>query len=354
MAYVKANLGRIVFMWKGDFESKKQYYLYDIVRVGSLGLFFCTKAHISTDETKPSDNKGNKYWDIAVDFNQDITIANSEMLGGLRANSYLTIENFNDIFNQSIENINTKISKIDDSLDTKADKNLVNIELDKKANITTLSNYYTKSQADNLLSKKGDKLVLDQKADKSALNSYYTKTQTDNLLNKKADKTALDDYYTKTQINAVLKAKADKGTSYTIDKANELLNAKADKSELNNKADKSEITNINNQITEINTKISQTSIKNLVWGTEKFTDLKPATYTLRLTKNFVNVFYITSNGYTMGLGETGERGGTYVNNNEAAKFISYNPGTRQIVFKTPTSVNIKLRYSFTIHGLIAK
>ena len=40
MSLQEVNLGRIIFMWKSDWEENKQYYLCDIVRVEKWGCFF--------------------------------------------------------------------------------------------------------------------------------------------------------------------------------------------------------------------------------------------------------------------------------------------------------------------------
>lgn len=63
----------------------------------------------------------------------------------------------------------------------------------------------------------------------SALSNYYTKTQTDDLLDDKANTSAV---YTKTETDALLNAKADASAVYTKTQTDDLLNAKADTSAL--------------------------------------------------------------------------------------------------------------------------
>lgn len=63
-----------------------------------------------------------------------------------------------------------------------------------------LNNYYTKNEADALLS---------AKVDNEDLDAYYTKTEADALLSAKVDNEDLDAYYTKTDADALLSAKVD-------------------------------------------------------------------------------------------------------------------------------------------------
>ena len=124
-----------------------------------------------------------------------LEVERSPMLGGIESAS-----DIHDLTEQ-IEVIVTQVIATDYYTKSEVD-NL----LDDKADITDLpdmSNYYDKSSVDTLLN---------GKANVSDLNNYYNKTQVDNLLDNKADISDLpdmSDYYDKSDVNALLAEKAD-------------------------------------------------------------------------------------------------------------------------------------------------
>lgn len=112
-------------------------------------------------------------------------------------------------------------------------KTEINTELAKKADKTDT---YTKSEVDNLIpdvSGLATKQELTQglagKVDNATLDNYYTKTQADNLLNNKANST---DVYTKTEADNLLSAKANANSVYSKSEVDTLLQGKANTSDL--------------------------------------------------------------------------------------------------------------------------
>ena len=86
---------------------------------------------------------------------------------------------------------------------------------------TSLTGIYTKTEVDNLLSAKADKL------------DTYTKTEVNTLLNAKAnanDVYSKSETYTKTEVDTALQGKADASNVYTKSETDTLLNAKANQS----------------------------------------------------------------------------------------------------------------------------
>ncbi|KAA6375859.1 MAG: hypothetical protein EZS28_028612, partial [Streblomastix strix] len=129
----------------------------------------------------------------------DVLIKHDEILfGNIRYNSIGLVE--------QVENINNQINNINN------------------APAVDLSEYYTKSEVDGLIS--------DAAIGEIDLSNYYSKTETDTLLDAKADKTDIIDAYTKTEDDALLLLKADQSTTYTKTETDTLLDAKADKTEL--------------------------------------------------------------------------------------------------------------------------
>jgi cytoskeletal protein RodZ len=75
------------------------------------------------------------------------------------------------------------------AIDQKADTTYVNTQLATKANSSSLSNYYLKTETDNKLNLKADSSTTYTKSDTdNLLTNYYNKTQNDTQLNLKADK----------------------------------------------------------------------------------------------------------------------------------------------------------------------
>lgn len=144
-----------------------------------------------------------------------LEVEKSPMLGGIDSTSDIhdLTEQIEVIVTQVIATDYYTKSEVDDLLEDKADvsdlpdmsdyydKTEVDNALSLKANISDLpdmSNYYNKTQVDNKLDQKADITDLPDMSD------YYTKTAVDNLLSNKADISDLPDmsnYYTKTQID---------------------------------------------------------------------------------------------------------------------------------------------------------
>ena len=179
MAIQNVNLGRIVFMWKGEWEANKTYYLYDIVRVDKLGIFFATQPHIATNENKPSLNS--EVWDLAFDFSADVS--------QIDLSGYVTLEKLqNEVLNKvntlttSNNNLSSQVESVKSSLANKADKSTTVTKTELNSAKTELSNDYTSKLAN--------------KADKS---TTYTKTEVDKTYRKIADS------YTKAETNTQIK-----------------------------------------------------------------------------------------------------------------------------------------------------
>lgn len=192
MSLQEVNLGRIIFMWKSDWEENKQYYLYDIVRVEKVGLFFCKTPHISSDETKPKEESD--LWSLAFDFNHDLQI---NELGGIPANQYVTLEYLTQHINTKINNVETKLNNnltdINNKIAKKADKSEVtsSAEINNRINTakTALQNQITSSvnsakteiinQTDTKIQTAKSELdnAISQKANSADI---YTRTECDN------------------------------------------------------------------------------------------------------------------------------------------------------------------------------
>ncbi|KAA6396833.1 MAG: hypothetical protein EZS28_007641 [Streblomastix strix] len=116
--------------------------------------------------------------------------------------------------------------------------------------IIDLSEYYTKTEVDGLIS--------DAAIGEIDLSNHYTKTDTDSNLDLKTDKTDLIDAYTKTEDEALQLLKADKSTTYTKTETDTLLDANADKSELIDAYTKTEID------TKVDEKVDKTELDEYV------------------------------------------------------------------------------------------
>lgn len=191
MSLQEVNLGRIIFMWKSDWEENKQYYLYDIVRVEKVGLFFCKAPHISSDETKPKEESD--LWSLAFDFSHDIKV---NELGGIPANQYVTLEYLTQHIDTKINNVETKLNNnladINNKIAKKADKSEItsSAEINNRINTakTALQNQITSS----VNSAKTE--IINQTDTK--INT--AKSELNNAISKKAN---LADIYTKTECN---------------------------------------------------------------------------------------------------------------------------------------------------------
>ena len=95
-----------------------------------------------------------------------------------------------------------------------------------------ISNYYTKSETDTLLSAKANTSNVYNKTEtdnllsaKANSNNVYTKSETDTLLNTKANS---NNVYTKSETDTLLSAKANSNNVYTKSETDNLLSAKQD------------------------------------------------------------------------------------------------------------------------------
>ena len=191
MSLQEVNLGRIIFMWKSDWEENKQYYLYDIVRVEKVGLFFCKTPHISNNETKPKEESD--LWSLAFDFSHDIKV---DELGGIPANQYVTLEYLTQHIKTQINNIETRLnndlSDINNKIAKKADKSEVtsSAEINNRINTakTALQNQITSSV-------NSAKTEITNQTD-TKINT--AKSELNNAISKKAN---LADIYTRTECN---------------------------------------------------------------------------------------------------------------------------------------------------------
>ena len=246
MALQEVNLGRIIFMWKGDWEANKTYYLYDIVKVDKVGLFFCTTPHISDDENKPK--VGSSNWDLAFDFTADIHADNADKLGDIPADQYVTLEYLtNNVLNKITNlqtditnNIGSQIESVKQQIQNKADKSTTATKTELNTAKTELTNSfneklalkrdksdsYNKTEVDNKITTAKTELnsALANKANSSEVykkSETYTQTQVNNLLNNKADKSTT---YTKTEVDTKLNTKANTSTTYTKTEVDTKLN----------------------------------------------------------------------------------------------------------------------------------
>lgn len=161
----------------------------------------------------------------------------------------------NDIatLNSQIATINTNKANISALTNyyTKAEADTL---LGNKASITTLSNYYTSAQIDTLLGNKTNISVLSSYYTKTetttllgayvtstslstALGNYYLKSEADTLLSGKVNTSTLTSYYTKTEADTLLGNKVNTSTLsnyYTSTQTDTLLNNKANSSTLSN------------------------------------------------------------------------------------------------------------------------
>ena len=192
MSLQEVNLGRIIFMWKSDWEENKQYYLYDIVRVEKVGLFFCKTPHISNNETKPKEESD--LWSLAFDFSHDIKV---DELGGIPANQYVTLEYLTQHINTKINNVETKLNNnltdINNKIAKKADKSEVtsSAEINNRINTakTALQNQITSSvnSAKTEITNQTDTKIQTAKSElnnaiskKANSADIYTRTECDN------------------------------------------------------------------------------------------------------------------------------------------------------------------------------
>ena len=114
----------------------------------------------------------------------------------------------------------------------------------KIVNMMLLSNYNEYLQQKILQIKDFFNSLNSNKADKTTLTNYYTKIQTDNLLQNKVNNSVLDGYYNKTRINDLLAKKADKTTKIIV--GDGLLGSGTLESNINITVDKLNVTEIQN------------------------------------------------------------------------------------------------------------
>lgn len=114
----------------------------------------------------------------------------------------------------------------------------------KIVNMMLLSNYNEYLQQKILQIKDFFNSLNSNKADKTTLTNYYTKIQTDNLLQNKVNNSVLDGYYNKTRINDLLAKKADK--TIRVDVGDGLLGSGTLESNINITVDKLNVTEIQN------------------------------------------------------------------------------------------------------------
>ncbi|MDA3056424.1 MULTISPECIES: hypothetical protein [unclassified Campylobacter] len=189
MSLQEVNLGRIIFMWKSDWEANKQYYLYDIVRVEKVGLFFCKTPHISSDETKPREESD--LWSLAFDFNHDLQI---NELGGIPANQYVTLEYLTQHINTKINNVETKLNNnltdINNKIAKKADKSEVTSSAEINNRINTAKTALQEQLASSVNSAKTEI------ANQTDTKINAAKSELNNAISKKANSA---DIYTRTE-----------------------------------------------------------------------------------------------------------------------------------------------------------
>lgn len=96
-------------------------------------------------------------------------------------------------------------------------------ELSSKANLSSMSSYYTKSDTDNLLTN-----YVNTSSLSNTLQNYYNKSQTNELLSGYVKTSSMQNYYTKTETDGLLNEKQDSLTfGYDSDSAISSINGSA-------------------------------------------------------------------------------------------------------------------------------
>lgn len=258
-----------------DIENTNSYFNTPFASTGS-------RAEIPTDKQ----DDGSVSWSEGFGNSYDLPLSN----GGL----YIKRTEFNEIMHRVtslvLEN-SFKIKSGGGGVTVNLTNYYTKSQVDELIANRDLSNYFTKNDINSRLLLKVDVATLqkdyltatainamvDLKADKTALENFYTKSQVDNIHN-----TLVSDNYSKSEVNALLANKMDISVvtaNYTtsID-LKQLLLAKADKTALDTQSTKhnEDITNLTTAMNKVSDELA-TTIKDLTNTATKINAIVPTT-----------------------------------------------------------------------------